>query len=195
MVIDSFDRAIAGESLTKDLSDQPFSKPPTITGSHNAFVHMTSNIEEDEDLYSDIIGMMEAGVELESIANIMTFGAFKEGIITPDVAMSVNPMLIIWLVHHAMKNDIDVFEITNYRSSQDAGNLSPNQIFDLMEFKNPKRHREIKRNNAKNQLEDLMGAIEQVQQEDMETMQPSEPKLETEGFMAMQPETSVQENV
>lgn len=40
-----------------------------------------------------------------------------------------------------------------------------------------------------------MGAIEQVQQEDMETMQPSEPKLETEGFMAMQPETSVQENV
>lgn len=27
MVIDSFDRAIAGESLTKDLSDQPFLNP------------------------------------------------------------------------------------------------------------------------------------------------------------------------
>ena len=182
MTVDQFDRAMAGESLTKDLSDQPFSTPPTTNGTEDAFGKIINTLEFDEDMYDDLISMMDAGVELESIANVITFGAFKDGHITPDTAMLIKPVLIMWMIKQGLDNNIKP-KITNYVPAKHKGSLSPSDIFNLMEIKNPEKHNELKQKHAKEELEDFFGAIQDVEDEDRGETQPLE-----QGFMDMEPE-------
>ena len=79
MAFDMFDRPVPGESLTKPLNSDPSTQPPKIDNLYDAFIQTTEAIENDEDLYTDLLNMIDSGVDIESLVHMVTFASFSKG--------------------------------------------------------------------------------------------------------------------
>ena len=165
MAFDTFDRPVPGESLTQALENNAFTKPPKIDNVYDAFYSITEGIEKDQDLYSDMINMIDAGVDLETLCNVCTFGAFSKGAFTPDVAMQLNPLLLLWFYAQADENGIleDDIKIMNFPEKKSLGNMSQEDIVDLMQRKNPEKLKRIQSEGAGEELEQFFAELESMQ--------------------------------
>jgi hypothetical protein len=163
MALDPFDRPVPGESLTKPLADDQSLQPPKINNLYDAYNSTVDSITDDDNLHSDLIGMIDSGVDLESIANVLTFGAFSKGMYTPDIAMQLNPHLIIWMYTEAQEmglseNDINII---NYPRDKELtrGNMSPDTISMLMSRRNPDKFKKIRKESASGQIDDFFAKL------------------------------------
>ena len=163
MALDPFDRPVPGESLTKPLADDQSLQSPKIDNLYDAYNSTVDSITDNDSLHSDLIGMINAGVDLESIANVLTFGAFSKGVYTPDIAMQLNPHLIIWMYTEAQEmglseNDINII---NYPRDKKLtrGNMSSDTISMLMNRRNPDKFKKIRKESASGQLDDFFAKL------------------------------------
>ena len=182
-----FDRAVPGESLTKPLQDDPSTQVPKIDNLYDAFYKITDTIKGNSSLHGDLLNMIDAGVDLESITNVITFGAFSKGEFSPDIAMQLNPYLFIWLFSEAYENGIeeDDIKIMNFPKDTSKGEMSADNIAELMARKNPQKFGRMQKENATEQLDDFFGMLQGDSNEEIGA-QPMEEE-EPEGFMDMQP--------
>jgi hypothetical protein len=163
MALDPFDRPMPGESLTKPLVDDPSLQEPKIDNLYDAYTSTVDSITDDSKMHSDLISMIDAGVDLESIANILTFGAFSKGMYTPDIAMQLNPHLIIWMYTeaHEMGLKEDDINIVNFShdKEREPGNMSPDTISMLMSRRNPDKYKNIRKGAASERFVDFFSQL------------------------------------
>ena len=184
MALDTFDRPVPGESLTKPLQDDPSTQVPKIDNLYDAFYKIVDTIQDDKPLYHDIMKQIEAGVNLETLTHVMTFSAFSKGHFSPDVAMQVNPHLLLWLFAEAHKNGVLVEDINimNFPENTSRGEMSPDDIASLMKRRNPDKFRQVQKEGATEQLDEFLNEFNTLSGEEIG----APPKGEPESFMSMQ---------
>ena len=182
-----FDRAVPGESLTKPLQDDPSTQVPKIDNLYDAFYKITDTIKGNSSLHGDLLNMIDAGVDLESITNVITFGAFSKGEFSPDVAMQLNPHLLIWLFAEAYENGImeEDIQIMNFPKDTSKGEMSSGNIAELMAKKNPQKFGKMQKEGATEQLDEFFAMLQGDSDEEIGA--PPMEEEEPEGFMGMQP--------
>ena len=89
----NFNVPIPGESLTAELGARPWQTPPEIATVDQAISYYMNKMSTD-DFSIQLIDVMEMGVPLTDIANIIQLGAVTEGVHSVDVGMMVMPGLI-----------------------------------------------------------------------------------------------------
>jgi|TARA_R110000823_G_scaffold49772_3_gene125416 hypothetical protein len=183
MALDMFDRAVPGESMTKPLQDDPSTQAPKIDNLYDAFYKVTDTIKDDSSLHGDLMQMIDSGVDLETITNVLTFGSFSKGIFSPDVAMQLNPHLLLWLFSEAHQNGIleEDIKIMNFPTDTSRGTLTPTDISDLMARKNPTKFAKVQTEGANRQLDSFLEELKQGTDEEVG----APPKEEQAGFMSM----------
>lgn len=102
----SFDRPIAGQSLTAELGNRPWQQPPQYTTVEEAldyYVPRLSNPEFTENLYD----VMESGIPLTTIAEAIQVAGAMEGKHSIDVGILVMPVLIETMAYLAEEAGIE----------------------------------------------------------------------------------------
>tara|TARA_R110000751_G_scaffold227810_3_gene329591 strand:+ start:91 stop:663 length:573 start_codon:yes stop_codon:yes gene_type:complete len=185
MAFDPFDRAVPGESLTKPMTDDMF-QPAKVDDLDTALYSTVDTIRNNKELYEDLMQMIDAGVDLESIANVITFGSASKGQYSPDIAMQLTPLLTVWMYSEAREHGVenDDIKIMNFPSNQSKGNMSEDDIMALMKRRNPEKHKRVQKESATTILDDFF----------KDTVSKENGTEELGSFMDMQkPETDVKE--
>jgi len=88
-----FDASIPGQSLTDTPGNAPWEHPPQYTDVEEILEGLYDQITDGE-FSEQIIAMLDAGVPVEAIVRVITFGGFMQGKYTPDVGfMIVEPLM------------------------------------------------------------------------------------------------------
>ena len=195
MALDMFDRAVPGESLTKPLQDDPSTQVPRTDNLYDAFYKVTDTIKDNSSLHGDLLKMIDAGVDLESITNVISFGAFSKGEFSPDIAMQLNPHLLLWLFSEAYENGImeEDIKIMNFPKDTSRGEMSANNIAELMAKKNPEKFRKMQTEGATEQLDDFFAILQGDSDEEIGA--PPREEARPESFMDMQPTAPMPEEM
>ena len=190
-----FDRAVPGESLTKPLQDDPSTQVPRTDNLYDAFYKVTDTIKDNSSLHGDLLKMIDAGVDLESITNVISFGAFSKGEFSPDIAMQLNPHLLLWLFSEAYENGImeEDIKIMNFPKDTSRGEMSANNIAELMAKKNPEKFRKMQTEGATEQLDDFFAILQGDSDEEIGA--PPREEARPESFMDMQPTAPMPEEM
>ena len=190
-----FDRAVPGESLTKPLQDDPSTQVPRTDNLYDAFYKVTDTIKDNSSLHGDLLNMIDAGVDLESITNVITFGAFSKGEFSPDVAMQLNPHLLLWLFSEAYENGImeEDIKIMNFPKDTSRGEMSADNIAELMAKKNPEKFKKMQTEGATEQLDDFFAMLQGDSDEEIGA--PPREEARPESFMDMQPTAPMPEEM
>lgn len=195
MALDMFDRAVPGESLTKPLQDDPSTQVPRTDNLYDAFYKVTDTIKDNSSLHGDLLKMIDAGVDLESITNVISFGAFSKGEFSPDIAMQLNPHLLLWLFSEAYENGImeEDIKIMNFPKNTSRGEMSADNIAELMAKKNPEKFRKMQTEGATEQLDDFFAMLQGDSDEEIGA--PPREEARPESFMDMQPTAPMPEEM
>ena len=195
MALDMFDRAVPGESLTKPLQDDPSTQVPRTDNLYDAFYKVTDTIKDNSSLHGDLLKMIDAGVDLESITNVITFGAFSKGEFSPDIAMQLNPHLLLWLFSEAYENGImeEDIKIMNFPKNTSRGEMSADNIAELMAKKNPEKCKKMQTEGATEQLDDFFAMLQGDSDEEIGA--PPREEARPESFMDMQPTAPMPEEM
>ena len=190
-----FDRAVPGESLTKPLQDDPSTQVPRTDNLYDAFYKVTDTIKDNSSLHGDLLKMIDAGVDLESITNVISFGAFSKGEFSPDIAMQLNPHLLLWLFSEAYENGImeEDIKIMNFPKNTSRGEMSADNIAELMAKKNPEKFRKMQTEGATEQLDDFFAILQGDSDEEIGA--PPREEARPESFMDMQPTAPMPEEM
>ena len=88
-----FDAPIPGQSLTDTPGNAPWEHPPQHTDPEEILDNLYAKITSGE-FAEQLIAMLDAGVPVEAIVRVITFGGFMQGKFTPDVGfMIVEPLM------------------------------------------------------------------------------------------------------
>lgn len=173
--IDPFSRAPAGYGLTQSPGKWPWDNPPEIVDVDDAFENIKERMMVPEQRY-DLLRLMDAGIAIETLVRTATFGAFTQGLITPDVAEMLNIPLSAHLLVEADRAGIT----PKFNNNVKLDVLPDKEIADIMRSLNPERFMEYVEGKANPSAEEA----------------PAEPTKETmKGFMAsMKEDVAQQEN-
>ena len=89
----SFDAPIAGQSLTSEVGSRPWQQPPQFAQVEEVLDDYTAKLLNPE-FAPQLLGVIEMGVPLTTIANSMQIGGVMQGLHTIDVGILVLPVLI-----------------------------------------------------------------------------------------------------
>ena len=88
-----FDAPIPGQSLTDTPGNAPWEHPPQYTDPEQILDNLYDKLTSGE-FAEQLIAMLDAGVPVEAIVRVITFGGFMQGKYTPDVGfMIVEPLM------------------------------------------------------------------------------------------------------
>jgi len=79
-----FDTPIPGQSLTDEPGNYPWEHPPQYTDVDEILDKMYDTLTKPT-IARQLISMLDAGVPVEAIVRVITFGGFMEGKYNPDV--------------------------------------------------------------------------------------------------------------
>ena len=100
------ERPIAGESLTNDPSTPlPFEKPPKFTSKEEAVEYFFDYVTA-EDRYFEIIDVLDEGVTVMELVELILVSSFRKGEINPDLMMLIAEPLAYILISLAEKEGI-----------------------------------------------------------------------------------------
>ena len=97
---DPFSRSPAGYGLTQTPGKWPWDNPPEIVDVDDAFEDIKERMMVPAQRY-DLLRLIDAGIPIETLVRTATFGAFTQGLITPDVAEMLNAPLSAHLLVEA----------------------------------------------------------------------------------------------
>ena len=101
-----FDRALPGQSLTKEPKSYPWESPPRFTNPDDVMDFYFQRFEDDEALFN-MFALLEAKVRITDIVDSMILHAFSEGLYSPDVGILVAEDLIMTIMLIAEEAGID----------------------------------------------------------------------------------------
>lgn len=100
------DAPIPGQSLTAELGNRPWQKPPQYNTVEEALEYYIPRLT-DPDMLDDLFDVMETGIPLTTIANALQSAGVMEGKHTIDVGILVMPVLIETMAYLAEESDIE----------------------------------------------------------------------------------------
>lgn len=103
---DAFDRPIPGMSLTHELGARPWQTPPEYATIEEALDFYIPRLT-DPSFINRLIDIIEMGIPLTSLAEIITVGGVMQGLHTVDVAVLINPVLVELMEGIATKAGIE----------------------------------------------------------------------------------------
>ena len=175
--IDPFSRPPPGYGLTQSPNKWPWERPPTHTTVEEAFEDLKKRMLEPAERF-DLVRLMDAGVPIETLVRTITFGAFTEGLMSPDVAEMVNIPLGAHLIVEARRAGITPKVDNNIKVEV----TSDKDITNLMKSLNPEKYLAMVNGDAS-------------QEAPPESAPPENSKSKMEGFMAsVEKEAKQQEN-
>ena len=83
-----FDTPIPGQSLTDEPANYPREHPPQYTHVDDVLDRMYDTLTKPT-VARELIAMLDAGVPVEAIVRVITFGGFMEGKFNPDVGFTI----------------------------------------------------------------------------------------------------------
>ena len=83
-----FDGPIAGQSLTDEPGNYPWEHPPQYTDVDEILDKMYDTLTKPT-IARQLISMLDAGVPVEAIVRVITFGGFMEWKFNPDVGFTI----------------------------------------------------------------------------------------------------------
>tara|TARA_E500000318_G_C3518118_1_gene195248 strand:+ start:418 stop:924 length:507 start_codon:yes stop_codon:yes gene_type:complete len=89
----NFDAPIPGMSLTAELGARPWQSPAQYTTVDEAIEYYMNSMTS-EDFMDQIIDVLEMGVPVASVANIMQLKSVTDGLHSVDVGVMITPLLI-----------------------------------------------------------------------------------------------------
>ena len=103
----SFRRPIPGESLTRSPEDRyAWEQPPAITDPREASRFFLTKLTEPE-VYNSVLDSVEQGIPLMDIAQVLMYQAFVDGIINPDLMMTMVEQIVYMIAALAERQGID----------------------------------------------------------------------------------------
>jgi hypothetical protein len=110
--IDPFHRAKPGQSLTAPPGEAPYEKPPMTASVEEAAEAILEGINEPIQK-ENLIRLMGTDLSVETIASGIVMQAFSNGMLTPDMAELIKPVLVLALVGIAHDAGIENLRIFN----------------------------------------------------------------------------------
>ena len=105
------DAPIAGQSLTAELGNRPWQKPPQYTTVEEAldfYIPRLTDVETQDDL----MNVIELGIPLTTIADALQSGGTMDGKHTIDVGILIIPVLIETLAYLAEEQGVEYVTCT-----------------------------------------------------------------------------------
>ncbi len=100
------DAPIAGQSLTAELGNRPWQKPPQYTTVEEALDYYIPRLTDVEMQY-DLMNVIELGIPLTTIADALQSGGTMDGKHSIDVGILIIPVLIETLAYLAEEQDVE----------------------------------------------------------------------------------------
>lgn len=88
----SLDAPIPGQSLTAPLGGRPWQRPPQFTTADSALAFYIDRISGERQV-SQMLDVLELGVPVDALVNMMTLGGVMEGLHSADVKTIIEPAL------------------------------------------------------------------------------------------------------
>ena len=103
----SFKRPIPGESLTNSPENQrAWEQPPVITDPQEASRYFLDKLTEPK-VYNSLLNSIEEGTPLMDIAQVLMYQAYRDGIINPDLMLTLVEQVVYMMAALAERQDID----------------------------------------------------------------------------------------
>ena len=83
-----FDTPIPGQSLTDEPGNYPWEHAPQFTDVQEVMDNLYDSLTRPKNA-QQLIAMLDAGVPVEAIVRVITFGGFMEGKFNPDVGFTI----------------------------------------------------------------------------------------------------------
>ena len=83
-----FDTPIPGQSLTDEPGNYPWEHPPQYSDVDEILDRMYDTLTKPT-VARQLISMLDAGVPVEAVVRVITFGGFMEGKFNPDVGFTI----------------------------------------------------------------------------------------------------------
>ena len=129
-----------GIGMTQPKGQWKWEQPPAITDPNQAIDSIIDQFDQTKD---NIVKLMVAGVSVEEIVTTVTFNAFMEGQVNPDVAELIKPALTLYLMKLA--DDVDApFKL--YAEEQPTNDIEDEELFQVMKQRNPEMFNNMREN-------------------------------------------------
>tara|TARA_R110001606_G_scaffold37496_2_gene106037 strand:- start:1182 stop:1688 length:507 start_codon:yes stop_codon:yes gene_type:complete len=100
------DAPIAGQSLTAELGNRPWQKPPQYNTVEEALDYYIPRLT-DVEMQDDLMNVIELGIPLTTIADTLQSGGAMDGKHTIDVGLLIIPVLIETLAYLAEEQEVE----------------------------------------------------------------------------------------
>ncbi len=110
--IDPFARALPGQSLTEDPNSAPYLKPPATASIEKATEAILQGMH-DPIRKESLLRILETDLSAETIASSIVMQAFANGMITPDMAELVKPVIVLSLLGMASDENMENIRVFN----------------------------------------------------------------------------------
>ena len=101
----NFDAPIPGQSLTAELGSRPWQSKPQYTTVDEAIKYYMDRLTSDE-FMDQVLDVLELGVSVVDIADIIQTSSVMEGLHTVDVGVLVSPVIVEMIMFIADSADI-----------------------------------------------------------------------------------------
>lgn len=102
----NFDAPIPGMSLTAELGARPWQSPAQLPTVDEAIEYYMNSMTS-EDFMDQIIDVLEMGVPVASVANVIQLKSVTDGLHSVDVGVMITPLLIEMIMFLADSADIE----------------------------------------------------------------------------------------
>ena len=156
------DRPIAGQSLTNDPSTPlPFERPPKFTSKQEAVEYFFDYVTA-EDRYFEIINVLDEGVTVMELVELILVSSFRKGEINPDLMMLIAEPLAYILISLAEKEGI---RVTIVKDSDDP------EVSDIQEILDNYHNSSFEEEDSGDVLKDKLQTIKTPQDDKENPMQ------------------------
>lgn len=122
---------IPGMSLTTELGNRPWEKPPELVTVEDAIEYYTKRILKDTDSHEAVLDMLSTKLPVDSAANILNKTSVMNGMHTIDVGILVLPV-----IEELIMTVADIYNVKYITSTADlvkATTISPREALSVVE--------------------------------------------------------------
>ena len=178
-------RPIPGQSLTSDPNNPaPYEKPPEFTTINEASEYLFAKFI-DEDVYPELMGVLDQGVPIMDVVQTTLFTGFTEGKWNPDLLMLMVEPTAYMLLGLAESSDIDP---VIYRDQQED---EFDEDFDADLNPQQEQYKKLAASLNMGKIDKVLPQeiVEQIEEVPTASLMqaPEEPAVETESLLAPSP--------
>lgn len=133
LTIDPIGRPIPGQSLASDKADLPYERPPVTSSVSKTLESMLHAIEKPVQK-ENLMNLLEIGLSAETVASSLVMKAFTDGVITPDMAELLKPLIVIAISSIAEEEGVE-YTLTNKPTEVSMNRKEVNELMKKVSLK------------------------------------------------------------